>query len=33
MLAARLSHLGAGLAVSFSHKYEVKWLQLKVNRL
>lgn len=33
MLAARFSQRGAGLAVSFSHRYEVKWLQLKVSRL
>lgn len=33
MLAARLSQLGAGRLVSFSQRYEVKWLQFLVRRL
>ena len=33
MLAARLSHDGAGFAVSLSQRYEVKWLQLLESRL
>lgn len=32
-LAARLSHAGAGFEVSFSQRYDVKWLQLLVRRL
>ena len=33
MLAARLSQLGPGLPVSFSHRYDVKWLQFRVRIL
>jgi hypothetical protein len=33
MLAARLIQLGAGRPVSFSQRYEVKWLQFLVSRL
>jgi hypothetical protein len=33
MLAARLSHDGAVRPVSFSQRYEVKWLQFLVRRL
>ena len=33
MLAARLSQPGAGRPVSFSQRYEVKWLQFLVRRL
>ena len=33
MLAARFSQLGPGRPVSFSQRYEVKWLQFFVRRL
>jgi hypothetical protein len=33
MLAARLIQPGAVRPVSFSHRYDVKWLQFLVSRL
>jgi hypothetical protein len=33
MLAARFNQPGAGRFVSFSQRYEVKWLQFLVRRL